>query len=156
MCCLLPCSLKSFFLLLLENAIAKEKKNPLKLGASSEARKEIQAWWTLQRTKSLYKQVPQALNGLNKKKMATQQKQDSMRLAEIHKVSFFTHKLVSTTTTALFMPRKKLEREVYREKEREGKGNVFHQWTYWVGGLAKDSQKFAAAFVFSRASKRAS
>jgi len=116
---LLPCSLKSFFLLLLENAIAR-KKIPLKLGASSEARKEIQAWWTLQRRNSVYKKVPQALNGLKKKKMATQQKQDSMRLAEIHKVSFFTHKLVTTTTTALFMPRKKLEREVYRGKRKGG------------------------------------
>ncbi len=36
---------KTFFLFLLENVIAK--KNPLKLGASSEAKKEIQAWWTL-------------------------------------------------------------------------------------------------------------
>jgi hypothetical protein len=58
---LLPCSLKSFFLLLLENAIAKTIKIPLKLGPSSEARKEIQAWWTLQKTNSVYKQVPQAL-----------------------------------------------------------------------------------------------
>jgi len=66
------------------------------------------------------KKYLRALNGLNKKKMATQQKQDSMRLAEIHKVSFFTHKLVTTTTTALFMPRKKLEREVYRGKRKGG------------------------------------
>jgi hypothetical protein len=57
---LLPCSLKSFFLLLLENAIAK-RKILLKLGASSEARKEIQAWWTLQRRNSVYKKVPQGI-----------------------------------------------------------------------------------------------
>jgi hypothetical protein len=120
---LLPCSLKSFFLLLFENAIAK-RKIPLKLGASSEARKEIQAWWTLQRRNSVYKKVPQALNGLNKKKMATQQKQDSMRLAEIHKVSFFSHKLVTTTTTALFMPRKKL-RSLQGKKKGRGRGISF-------------------------------
>jgi hypothetical protein len=70
-----------------------------------------------------------------------------MRLAEIHK-GFFLHTQARkyTTTTALFMPRKKLEREVYREKEREGKGNFFHQWTCWVGNLAKDSQKICSGF----------
>jgi len=30
------------------------KKNPLKLGGSSEAKKEIQARWTLQKTNSVY------------------------------------------------------------------------------------------------------
>jgi hypothetical protein len=46
-------SIKGFFLFLLENVIEK-KIDPLELGASSETKKEIQAWWTLQKTNSVY------------------------------------------------------------------------------------------------------
>jgi hypothetical protein len=72
---------------------------------------------------------------------------------------FFLHTqaLVSTTTTALFMPRKKLEREVYRaEKKKGGEGEFLSSMDILGEGSSQRlAKKFAAAFVFSRASKRA-
>jgi hypothetical protein len=102
----------------------KKKKNPLKLGASSEARKEIQAWWTLQRNELC---IQTSASGIE----WSQQEEDGYpakaRFNEAGRNSqgFFLHTqaLVSTTTTtALFMPRKKLEREAYREKKKGGEG----------------------------------
>ncbi len=66
---------------------------------------------------------------------------------------FFLHTqaLVSTLQQRHYLCQEKNLKEKLTGggKKMKGKGNFFHQWTCWVGDLAKDSQNFLQRLLYS-------